>query len=78
MLNRAALTLSYRQPFLDWINAVDPSPSSHVLSLADVNDERTVYLVEAEDDRELAEWLESNHGQLFEQELAGWYTDPSL
>jgi hypothetical protein len=78
MLNRAALICIYRQPFVDWINAVDPSPSSHVLTLEDVNEERTVYLLEAEDDQDLAEWLESNHVQLFEQELSGWYTDPSL
>jgi len=78
MLNRAALICIYRRPFVDWINAVDPSPSSYVLTLEDVNDERTVYLLEAESEQELAEWLEDNHEQLFEQELAGWYTDPSL
>ncbi len=78
MLNRAALILRYRQPFVDWINAVDPSTSASILTLADVNEERTVYLVEVEDEPELAGWLEFNHVQLFEQELAGWYTDPSL
>jgi len=42
MLNRAALICRYRKPFVDWINAVDPSPSSHALTLAEVNEEHTV------------------------------------
>jgi hypothetical protein len=46
MLNRAALILRYKQPFVDWINAADPSPTSRTLTLAEVNQEHTVYLVE--------------------------------
>jgi hypothetical protein len=78
VLNRAALILRYKQPFVDWINAVDPSPDSHTLTLSDVDDERTVYLVEVESEDELARWLISNHREMFEQELHGWYTDPEL
>jgi len=78
VLNRAALILRYRQPFVDWMNAVDPSPSSHSLTLADVNHEHTVYLVEVEDEDELDRWLARHHRELFEQELSGWYTDPAL
>lgn len=79
MLNRAALILRYKQPFVDWINAADPSPTSHVLSLEDVNDEHTVYLLEhVESQDELADWLSYNHEALFESELEGWYTDPVL
>ena len=55
MLNRAALILRYKQPFVDWINAADPSPTSHTLTLAEVNQEHAVYLVEVEDEDELAE-----------------------
>ena len=78
MLNRAALILRYKQPFVDWINAVDPSPCSMVVTLADVEDERTVYLVEVEDQDYLQRWLVKNHKWLFEEELNGWYTDPDL
>jgi len=78
MLNRAALILRYKQPFVDWINAADPSPSSHTLTLAEVNQEHTVYLVEVEDEDELAGWLARHHQELFEEELSGWYTDPAL
>ncbi len=78
MLNRAALILRYKQPFVDWINAADPSPSSHSLTVAEVNREHTVYLIQVEDEEELARWLVRNHQALFEEELNGWYTDPAL
>jgi len=78
MLNRAALILRYKQPFVDWINAADPSPSSHPLTLAEANQEHTVYLVEVEDEEWLAAWLARHHQELFEKELNGWYTDPAL
>lgn len=78
MLNRAALILRYKQPFVDWINGADPSASSHPLTLAEVNEEHTVYLIEVEDEEGLAEWLAHNHRALFEDELNGWYTDPAL
>jgi hypothetical protein len=77
MLNRAALILRYKQPFVDWINAADPSPSSHTFTLAEVNHEHTVYLVEVEDEDELAQWLARHHEELIEEELKGWYTDPA-
>ena len=78
MLNRAALICRYKQPFVDWINAVDPSPTSHMLTLEEVNEEHTVYPIELEDKAELGRWLSRNHRELFEQELSGWYTDPAL
>ena len=46
--------------------------------MADVNEEHTVYLVEVEDEEELARWLARHHRELFEHELWGWYTDPAL
>src|ERR671918_1852432 len=78
MLNRAALILRYKKPFVDWINAADPSPTSHAFTLAEVNQEDTVYLVEVDDEDELRRWLARHHEELFEEELKGWYTDPAL
>jgi hypothetical protein len=54
MLNRAALILRYKQPFVDWINAADPSPTSRTLTLAEVNQEHTVYLVEVKTEERAA------------------------
>ncbi len=77
MLNRAALVSRYKQPFVDWINAADPVPSSRVLSLSEVNEDSNVYLVEVEDGAGLDHWLELNAGTVFENELNGWYQDES-
>ncbi|MFN2595155.1 MAG: hypothetical protein ABR579_09745 [Actinomycetota bacterium] len=78
MLNRGALILRYKQPFVDWINAVDPAPGSHILTLSEAAEDPTVYLVEVEDEAGVNLWLRINHRPLFEDELAGWYTDSNL
>lgn len=81
MINRAALLLRYKEPAVRWINAADPSPSDHAVTLAEVNEERTVYLIEdiaGEDPEIWDDWLQGNYENLFENELDGWYTDPAL
>jgi len=64
MLNRAALILQGKRPFVDWINAAYPSPTAHALTLAEVNREHTVYLVEVEDEEELARWPSHHHQEM--------------
>lgn len=77
MLNRAALIVRYKQPFVDWINAVEPNPQQR-LKLADANDDNSAYLIEVEDEEELQGWLKLNAVSLLEAELSGWYTEPQL
>jgi len=60
----SALILQCKQPFVDWINAADPSPTAHALTLAEVNQEHTVYLVEVEDEEELARRPSHHHKEL--------------
>jgi hypothetical protein len=81
MLNRAAIILEYKEPAIHWVNEADPSPESDPLSMDDANTERTVYLVSEDDadgDEAVDRWLRANYENLFEAELEGWYTDPSL
>jgi len=40
-LNRSAIVVKPRQPFLDWLNAVDPT--SRTLTLRELVQEPTVY-----------------------------------
>jgi hypothetical protein len=42
-----------------------------------LNRDRTAYLIEVDDEDELAGWL-AHHQELLEEELIGWYTDPAL
>ena len=81
MVNRNALILRYKDPAVRWINEADPSPDGQDITLTDVNEERTVYLIDdriGEDPRSLARWLRKNYDDLFERELNDWYTDPKL
>jgi hypothetical protein len=77
MLNRTAIIVRYREPFVRWINEADPIPDSSDIAVE--QDEQTVYLIhEIEDRSELEEWLAANYEALFETELYGWYTDEAL
>lgn len=42
-LNRSALVVKPRQPFLEWLHAADPK--SHRLTLVDLSREPTIYLI---------------------------------
>ena len=77
MLNRAVLIVRYKQPFVDWINTVEPNPQQR-LKLADANDNNSAYLIEVEDEEELQGWLTLNGVSLLESELSGWYTESQL
>jgi hypothetical protein len=66
---------------VNWINEADPHPDSDSLTLAEVNEERTVYLIsdeDAESKSRVERWIRKNYERLFEEELEGWYTDPDL
>lgn len=77
MLNRSAVVVRYRQPFVDWINRADPSGDSD-LTLPEANEDPTVYLVEAESRQDFERWLRLNHDLIFEELLDDWYNDEAL
>lgn len=81
VINRAALVLRYKSPAVQWINDADPRPDSRTLSLDEVNEDQLVYLIRDEDadsPSHVEKWVRRNFKSLFENELSGWYTDPSL
>jgi len=81
VINRAALLRRYKQPAVQWINEADPNPDNRALTLEEVNEERLVYLIRDEDADSpchVEKWVKANFQSLFENELDGWYTDPSL
>ena len=78
MLNRSAINIRLKQPFVDWINSLDDSGDEPV-RLADVNQETTTYLVpELEDETALADLLEVRYLDILENELFSWEEDTSL
>jgi hypothetical protein len=70
-LNRSAVIVAPKQPFLDWLRSVDPSNLG--LTMADVRGDPSVYLFpECNFDHELMEYLKASCTEIFEQELEGW------
>jgi len=75
MINRSAIAVWPRQPFLDWLKSVEESNASLSLEKLD----RTVYLVpEYEEPEDAEKMLLVAYEGIFNQELFGWYTDASL
>ena len=73
-LYRAAITISRKQPYIDWANSVDDDGPELTAELAD--DRRTIYLVpESDDPSNLESLLEEFWEPIFEEELATWVQD---
>lgn len=73
MLNRAALIVRPKQPYLDWAAQLDDSGIT-----PDVKGEQTVYLIpEFEDGEHAKRILKRVFSEVFERELFEWHTDES-
>jgi hypothetical protein len=71
IINRSALILRPRQPYVDWANSL-PGPRF------DPTDERAVYLApEFVGPVEMRSWLVEAFDLLFQHELDSWHTDES-
>ncbi len=71
MLNRCALIVRPRQPFIDWATALDADSVA-----PDPQGEQMVYLVPEFDDEDGArEVLEQVYAHVFQSELYSWWTD---
>jgi hypothetical protein len=78
MVNRGAVILRYKEPFIKWINDADPVKHKSEITMSQVNQDRTVYLISDGDAENIEKWIRKNYASLFEEELAGWYTDEAL
>lgn len=80
MINRAAVILKCKEPAVRWINEAEPYDKDFVVTLEQVNEDRTVYLVSDEEAEtgNVDRWIKANWRALFESELSGWYTLPEL
>jgi len=77
MINRCAISVRVRQPFLDWLRSfADPVAAN--LTLQEVNKDSRVYLLpEYEFDDEQTELLKKFYDLIFEVELGAWWMDTS-
>lgn len=73
MINRGAIIVRPKQPYIDWADQLDDADL-----LPSREGEKTVYLVpEYDDDMEAMEILSKCYDIIFEAELEGWHTDES-
>ena len=78
MLNRSAVIVKPRQPYLEWIRRDDAEGLADTV-FETLHTEPTVYLLpEYEDPSTQREVLEELWPALFEAMLAGWVTDEAL
>ena len=76
-VNRSAMIVTMKQPFLDWLSSVDAKDRR--LGLDDLNREPVICLIaECESDDEFQEWLKRNYRAVFEEHLDSWWTDQLL
>ncbi len=77
MLNRSAITVRAKQPFLDWLKQL-PDPVEPDTTLENINKDSSVYLLpELAMDCDKKELLEQSWDIIFEMELEGWWEDES-
>ena len=73
-LNRSAVVVEPKQPFLDWLHMVDPTSQS--LTLPDLVQEPTIYLIPECDTRsDVDQALRELCEEIFTEQLAGWFND---
>lgn len=74
VLNRSAIVVRPKQPFLDWLHVVDPT--SAALTLTNLTREPTIYLVdECDDSDDERACLQAVHAAIFDDKLDGWWRD---
>jgi len=76
-LNRTVVMLGPKQPFLDWLNDVDPDDQP--LTVEDLRDDNEIFLIpQLSDNSDSVKWVESRWEVLFEHMLMGWVDDEAL
>jgi hypothetical protein len=74
MLNRAAVIVRPKEPFISWVSSVDDDGI-----VPEQGGEHTVYLIASSDsERGMERALKDVWSEIFERELEGWYVDESL
>jgi hypothetical protein len=72
-LNRSALVIKPKQPFLDWLYTADPTSSE--LTLRELVREPAIYLTECDTEEDVADVLGKRCEEIFVEQLVGWFTD---
>ena len=73
-LNRSAIVVKPKQPFLDWLHGADSTSSD--LTLGELALDPAIYLIpECDTPEEVADVLHELCEEIFVAQLAGWFDD---
>ncbi|MCV6589303.1 MAG: hypothetical protein OIF57_09770 [Marinobacterium sp.] len=73
LLNRAGFSLLPRQPFVEWVQQLPAVEDGQQMTLAEHQQEGTLYLIDEVDSEAAFEQALQQHWQtMFENELASW------
>lgn len=76
-INRTVVLLGPKQPFLDWLNNVDPDDQA--LTVDDLRDDNEVFLIpQFNENSDSEKWVETRWSFLFEHMLMGWVDEEIL
>ncbi|RKR04489.1 hypothetical protein C7446_1698 [Kushneria sinocarnis] len=76
LVNRSALSVRPTRAFVDWINSLEATEGDDDLTLADVEQESTVYLIPEMDSLEaLQAYVRERYLDILENELQAWEED---
>ena len=76
-INRTAVLLVPREPFLEWLN--DTDPSEEPLTMEDLFEDNNIFMIPRFDDESRSiKWIERYWDALFEYMLSEWVTEESL
>jgi hypothetical protein len=78
VLNRTAISISGKQPFIDWTRRHDADANQGMLTVVRAKPYGTAILLpEFELEEDVQEWIEDNAEWLFEFQLAEWTQEQS-
>ena len=78
-LNRQAIIIKPRKPFVDWIRQVDIDAGREPLPASSLSAHSNIYLISHFDTSvETTDYVRSRAVEIFEHEVGEWYPDPDL
>ena len=73
-INRMAVVVKRKQPFVDWIKSHDPDFELH----EEKHDDKHIYLLSENDGADWNKYVKKHSLEIFKNELEGWYTDQEM
>ena len=78
VVNRTAVTVVGVGPYLEWTRSRDADFNRNQLTVSRVKPHGSAFLLpEVDFEEDLQEWVEENHGWIFEFQLSAWTADES-